>query len=118
MRSQYIGRGGQSQGIWPSCCVCYPCSGRRAMSNMLKTGMLLGVLTALFVVIGYGLGGQQGMVVAFGLAFLMNVLSYWVSDKIVLAMYGAKPISEAEAPNRKSTRLNSSHRTISYAVFC
>ncbi|PYM08594.1 MAG: zinc metalloprotease HtpX [Candidatus Rokuibacteriota bacterium] len=68
------------------------------MSNMLKTGMLLGVLTALFVVIGYGLGGQQGMVVAFGLAFLMNVLSYWVSDKIVLAMYGAKPISEAEAP--------------------
>jgi len=68
------------------------------MSNMLKTGMLLGVLTALFVVIGYGLGGQQGMVVAFVLAFLMNVLSYWVSDKIVLAMYGAKPISEAEAP--------------------
>ena len=68
------------------------------MSNMLKTGMLLGVLTALFVVIGYGLGGQQGMVVAFGLAFLMNVLSYWVSDKIVLAMYGARPISEAEAP--------------------
>ncbi len=68
------------------------------MSNMLKTGMLLGVLTALFVVIGYGLGGQQGMVVAFVLAFLMNVLSYWVSDKIVLAMYGAKPMSEAEAP--------------------
>ena len=68
------------------------------MSNMLKTGMLLGVLTALFVVIGYGLGGQQGMVVAFVLAFLMNVVSYWVSDKIVLAMYGAKPISEAEAP--------------------
>ncbi len=68
------------------------------MSNMLKTGILLGVLTALFVVIGYALGGQQGMVVAFVLAFLMNVFSYWFSDKIVLAMYGAKPISEAEAP--------------------
>ncbi len=68
------------------------------MSNMLKTGVLLGVLTALFVVIGYALGGQQGMVVAFALAVAMNVFSYWFSDKIVLAMYGARPISEAEAP--------------------
>jgi len=68
------------------------------MSNMLKTGVLLGVLTALFVVIGYALGGQQGMVVAFALAVAMNMFSYWFSDKIVLAMYGARPISEAEAP--------------------
>jgi heat shock protein HtpX len=65
---------------------------------MLKTGVLLGVLTALFVVIGYSLGGQQGMVVAFGLAVAMNLFSYWFSDKVVLAMYGARPISEAEAP--------------------
>jgi heat shock protein HtpX len=65
---------------------------------MLKTGVLLGVLTALFVVIGYALGGQQGMVVAFALAVAMNMFSYWFSDKIVLAMYGARPISEAEAP--------------------
>ncbi|PYM38894.1 MAG: zinc metalloprotease HtpX [Candidatus Rokuibacteriota bacterium] len=68
------------------------------MSNMLKTGVLLGVLTALFVVIGYALGGQQGMVVAFALAVAMNMFSYWFSDKIVLAMYGARPISEAKAP--------------------
>ena len=68
------------------------------MSNMLKTGVLLGVLTALFVVIGYALGGQQGMVVAFALAVALNMFSYWFSDKIVLAMYGARPISEAEAP--------------------
>jgi len=68
------------------------------MSNMLKTGVLLGVLTALFVVIGYALGGQQGMVVAFAVAVAMNMFSYWFSDKIVLAMYGARPISEAEAP--------------------
>jgi heat shock protein HtpX len=68
------------------------------VSNMLKTGVLLGVLTALFVVIGYSLGGQQGMVVAFGLAVAMNLFSYWFSDKVVLAMYGARPISEAEAP--------------------
>jgi heat shock protein HtpX len=68
------------------------------VSSMLKTGVLLGVLTALFVVIGYSLGGQQGMVVAFGLAVAMNLFSYWFSDKVVLAMYGARPISEAEAP--------------------
>ena len=68
------------------------------MSSMLKTGVLLGVLTALFVVIGYALGGQQGMVVAFAFAVAMNMFSYWFSDKIVLAMYGARPISEAEAP--------------------
>jgi len=68
------------------------------MSSMFKTGVLLGVLTALFVVIGYALGGQQGMVVAFALAVAMNMFSYWFSDKIVLAMYGARPISEAEAP--------------------
>ena len=47
------------------------------MSNMLKTGVLLGVLTALFVVIGYALGGQQGMVVAFAVAVAMNMVSYW-----------------------------------------
>jgi len=68
------------------------------MSNVLKTGVLLGVLTALVVAIGYAVGGQNGMVWAFGMALLMNLLSYWFSDRIVLAMYGAKPISEAEAP--------------------
>jgi heat shock protein HtpX len=68
------------------------------MSNVLKTGILLAVLTALFVAIGGALGGQQGMVLAFVLAFGMNLFSYWFSDKMVLAMYRAKPISEAEAP--------------------
>jgi heat shock protein HtpX len=71
---------------------------KQAMSNVLKTGMLLAVLTALFVLIGGALGGQQGMVVAFVFALLMNLLSYWFSDKIVLRMYGARPVSEAEAP--------------------
>jgi len=68
------------------------------MSNMLKTGVLLGVLTALFVMIGYALGGQQGMLIAFVLAFAINLFSYWFSDKVVLAMYGARPIPEEEAP--------------------
>jgi len=68
------------------------------MSNVFKTGILLAVLTALFVLIGGALGGEQGMIVAFGLAVLMNVGSYWFSDKIVLRMYRAQPVTEAEAP--------------------
>jgi heat shock protein HtpX len=68
------------------------------VSNMFKTALLLGVLTALFVVIGGAIGGERGMLVAFVFALLMNFFSYWFSDKIVLAMYGARPIEESEAP--------------------
>ena len=68
------------------------------MSNTLKTGLLLAVLTALFLLIGDVVGGQNGMAMAFGLAVLMNFGAYWFSDKIVLRMYGAKEVSEAEAP--------------------
>lgn len=68
------------------------------MSNIFKTALLLGVLTALLVLIGGALGGKQGMLVAFVLALVMNFFSYWFSDKLVLAMYGARPIEEAEAP--------------------
>ncbi|MBI4240557.1 MAG: M48 family metalloprotease, partial [Candidatus Rokubacteria bacterium] len=68
------------------------------MSNMFKTAILLGVLTALLVLIGGALGGQEGMLVAFVFALAMNFASYWFSDKLVLTMYGAKPIEEAQAP--------------------
>ena len=68
------------------------------MSNMFKTALLLAVLTALLVLIGGAVGGQQGMLVAFVLALAMNFFSYWFSDKIVLAMYGARPIEESQAP--------------------
>ncbi|MBI5418689.1 MAG: zinc metalloprotease HtpX [Deltaproteobacteria bacterium] len=68
------------------------------MSNTLKTGLLLAVLTALFLLIGDAVGGKNGMVMAFGLAVLMNFGAYWFSDKIVLRMYGAREVSEAEAP--------------------
>jgi heat shock protein HtpX len=60
--------------------------------------MLLTALTVLFIFIGQLLGGRQGMIIAFGFAVLMNFFSYWFSDKIVLAMYRAKPVTEAEAP--------------------
>src|SRR5512142_2166121 len=68
------------------------------MGNALKTGVLLAVLTALFLLVGNAIGGQSGMVMAFVLALGMNAVSYWFSDKIVLRMYGASEVSEAEAP--------------------
>jgi heat shock protein HtpX len=68
------------------------------MGNTLKTTFLLAVLTILFVLVGNSIGGQSGMVFAFGLAILMNVGSYWFSDKIVLRMYGAREVTEAESP--------------------
>jgi heat shock protein HtpX len=68
------------------------------MSNIFKTALLLAVLTAMLVMLGGALGGQQGMVIAFVFALAMNFASYWWSDKIVLAMYRAQPITEAQAP--------------------
>jgi heat shock protein HtpX len=68
------------------------------MSNVLKTGLLLGVLTALFVLGGRAIAGEQGMIIGFVLAAVMNFVSYWFSDKIVLSMYGAQPVDEAQAP--------------------
>ena len=68
------------------------------MGNALKTGVLLVVLTVLFVAIGNYVGGRGGMVMAFAFAVLMNAGAYWFSDKIVLKMYRAQEVSEAEAP--------------------
>jgi heat shock protein HtpX len=68
------------------------------MSNVFKTGLLLAVLTAMLVLIGGAVGGRQGMLVAFVVAVVMNFVSYWFSDKMVLAAYGAQPIEEAAAP--------------------
>jgi heat shock protein HtpX len=68
------------------------------MSNIFKTGLLLAVLTTMLVIIGGAIGGQHGMVIAFFFALVMNFFSYWFSDKMVLAMYGAQPIEESQAP--------------------
>ena len=69
------------------------------MVNLFKTAVLLAALTALVVLIGQAIGGQQGMLIAFVFALLMNFGSYWFSDRIVLAMYGAQPIEESQAPD-------------------
>jgi len=59
---------------------------------------VLAVLTAMLVLAGGAIGGQRGMMIAFFFALAMNVFSYWFSDKIVLKMYGAQPVDEAQAP--------------------
>ncbi|CUU35583.1 MAG: zinc metalloprotease HtpX [Fimbriimonadales bacterium] len=69
-----------------------------ALLNMLKTGILLTALTLLLIAIGNMLGGQTGLLIALVLAAIMNLGAYWFSDKLVLAMSGAQPISEQEAP--------------------
>ena len=66
--------------------------------NTTKTIVLMVGLTVLLVFIGGALGGRQGMIFAFIFACAMNMFSYWFSDKIVLRMYNAREVTEAEAP--------------------
>ncbi|WP_022670975.1 zinc metalloprotease HtpX [Hippea alviniae] len=66
--------------------------------NTVKTVLFLTFLTGLFIIIGDLLGGRTGMIIALIFAGLMNFFSYFFSDKIALAMYRAKPVSEEEAP--------------------
>ena len=66
--------------------------------NQFKTFFLMLVLTVLFILVGTAIGGRSGAVYAFIFAALMNFFSYWFSDKIVLRMYGAKEVSQSEAP--------------------
>ncbi len=66
--------------------------------NMAKTAVLLGALTGLFLFVGYALGGQRGMMMALVMAGIMNFVSFFWSDKIVLRAYRAKPVTQAEAP--------------------
>ncbi|MCS7208307.1 MAG: zinc metalloprotease HtpX [Fimbriimonadales bacterium] len=68
------------------------------MLNMLKTGLLLTGLTLILVWLGNLLGGHVGVIVALVFAAIMNLGSYWFSDKLVIAMSGAQPLSERDAP--------------------
>ncbi len=69
------------------------------MGNLIRTGVLLAAMTALFMAVGYFLGGQSGMMIAFGVAVAMNAFSYWNSDKMVLAMQAARPVDPRSAPD-------------------
>ncbi|WP_420391712.1 zinc metalloprotease HtpX [Acuticoccus sp.] len=66
--------------------------------NILRTAMLLAAMTALFMGVGYLIGGPQGMVVAFGVAVATNALAYWNSDKLVLRMHNAREVDARSAP--------------------
>jgi heat shock protein HtpX len=78
--------------------VFFPQKEDRKTMNVMKTGILLALLAGILVVVGGLIGGQQGATIALVMAFVMNFVAYWFSDKMVLAMYGAKQVSEAEAP--------------------
>jgi len=71
--------------------------------NAIKTFLLLGAMSALLVVIGGALGGEQGAILALGISLVMNAGSYWFSDKIVLRSYRARVVTEAEAPRLVGT---------------
>ena len=66
--------------------------------NFIKTTVLLAGLTVLLVLVGGALGGRAGMLIAFVFAALMNLGSYWFSDRMVLKMHGAREATPAEAP--------------------
>jgi heat shock protein HtpX len=66
--------------------------------NQTKTLLIIVAMTGLLVWIGGMIGGQSGMVLALAIGLVMNGVSYFFSDKIVLASYGAQPVTQAEAP--------------------
>ena len=70
----------------------------RSMTSQIKTVFLLTLLSAIMIMLGGMMGGRSGVIMAFGLALLINAGSYWYSDKIVLSMYRARETAPEEAP--------------------
>ncbi len=68
------------------------------MFNLLRTGVLIAAMTALFMVVGYFLGGSTGILIALGVALVTNLFAYWNADKMVLAMQSAREVDAASAP--------------------
>jgi len=73
------------------------------MGNHIKTVFLLTAMTGLFLVLGYTLGGESGMIIALVIALAMNFFSYWHSHTIVLKMYRAQPLDRSRAPELHDT---------------
>jgi heat shock protein HtpX len=69
-----------------------------AMQSFFRTSVLLAAMTALFMAVGYFIGGTSGMIMAFGFAVVTNLLAYWNSDKLVLRMQNAREVSPSGAP--------------------
>jgi heat shock protein HtpX len=68
------------------------------MNNLLRTGLLIAALTALFMGAGWLIGGAEGMLIALLIGAATNLFAYWNADRVVLAAYGARLIARAEAP--------------------
>jgi heat shock protein HtpX len=66
--------------------------------NYFRTAILLAAMTGLFLAIGYLIGGEAGMIIAFLIALGMNAFAYWNSDKMVLRMYNAREVGPSDAP--------------------
>lgn len=75
------------------------------MSNTMKTTLLLGALSGLFLAIGWAFGGETGLFLALAAAALFNFGSYWFSDRMVLAMYHAQPVTPDHRLHRIVERL-------------
>lgn len=71
------------------------------MTQVFKTTLLMGGLTGLFMLVGYLVGGQQGMLMALGFASVVNVGMYWFSDSLVLKMQAAQPLGDRYPEVRK-----------------
>lgn len=69
------------------------------MLNFLRTTVLLAALTAIFMAVGYFIGGQSGMLIALGFAALTNLFAYWNSDKMVLSMQNAHEVDPRQQPD-------------------
>ncbi len=69
------------------------------MTSQIKTVVLLGLLTGLLMLLGGAMGGRAGLMIAFIIAMVMNVGSYWYSHKLVLSMYKARELSRGDAPH-------------------
>jgi heat shock protein HtpX len=69
------------------------------MMNTLRTAVLMAALTALFLAVGGAIGGAQGMAIALAFALATNLFAYWNSDKVLLSMYGARPVDAQSAPD-------------------
>src|SRR5215469_15922057 len=66
--------------------------------NTFRTSLLMAGLTGLFLVVGFLVGGEAGMVIAFLFAAGTNLFAYWNADRMVLSMYGARPVDATTAP--------------------
>jgi heat shock protein HtpX len=78
--------------------------------NIIRTGMLLAALTALFMGVGYLVGGTGGMIIALVIAAGMNLFSYWNADKMVLRMHRAVEVNENNAPEYYGIVRDLAHR--------